>query len=513
MLSNTNGLFMYAVEAEGGTYQLNYTLPLYWQPTTPTQYNITLAPGETSANNNFGIYPDTMVTIVKPYIASGINRCNWQVPYTISYLNEGTTSTNGIIYFTPDELMGYISSTPAPDSIAANGSLYWHFYNLPPYQQSQINMLWQMPNVNFTGDTLSNIAVVNAVSVDGSSAQSYGFGYRPVVLCSFDPNDKQVTPAGVGEANYTLMNEELIYTIRFQNTGNDTAFTVVVRDTLATNLDWSTFRPITSSHAMQVQRNGNGLINFTFNNINLPDSTTNEAASHGFIMYAVRPQTNLPDATNISNTAYIYFDQNEPVITNSTQNMLVYELPNNNPLPIELAYFTGKTQSNGNLLQWKTFTELNNDYFVLQRSTDGKNFVNIGNVNAAANGAYSNNYQFLDTAPKQNINYYRLLSIDFDGTQHYSLVIVLDNSANPIFTLSPNPANNQVTLSFTTPINANTKILLTDLSGKTVTIYNNPANSQSVTINRHNLPKGLYFVQVQDANSNQVLGVSKVVFE
>ena len=88
-----------------------------------------------------------------------------------------------------------------------------------------------------------------------------------------------------------------------------------------------------------------------------------------------------------------------------------------------------------------------------------------------------------------------------------------NNPKNPIFTLSPNPANNQVTLSFTTPINANTKILLTDLSGKTVTIYNNPANSQSITINRNNLPKGLYFVQVQDANSNQVLGVSKVVFE
>ena len=89
---------------------------------------------------------------------------------------------------------------------------------------------------------------------------------------------------------------------------------------------------------------------------------------------------------------------------------------------------------------------------------------------------------------------------------------ISNNATNPIFTLSPNPANNQVTLSFTTPINTNTKIVLTDLNGKTITVYNNPANSPNVTIYRRNLPKGLYFVQVQDANSNQVLGLSKVVF-
>ena len=90
---------------------------------------------------------------------------------------------------------------------------------------------------------------------------------------------------------------------------------------------------------------------------------------------------------------------------------------------------------------------------------------------------------------------------------------ISNNPTNPTFTLFPNPANNQVTLFFIEPINANTKILLTDLSGKTVTIYNNPANNQSITINRRNLPKGLYFVQARNANTNQVLGVSKVVFE
>ena len=333
------------------------------------------------------------------------------------------------------------------------------------------------------------------------------------ILCSFDPNDKQVTPAGIGNANYTLMNEELIYTIRFQNTGNDTAFTVVVRDTLALNLDWNTFRPITSSHTMEVLRYNNGLVTFTFNNINLLDSTANEAASHGFIMYAIRPQTNLPDATNIANTAYIYFDQNEAVVTNTTQNMLVYELPTEGALPIELALFKGTVQEKNNLLQWQTFTEINNNYFTLQRSTDGKSFTNIATINGAGNSNYIRNYQFVDTKPKQGINYYRLLSTDFDGKIHQSPVIALNNTFNTTFTLFPNPAHNQITISFNTPITLPIRTTLYSVSGKKMATYNNAAGSQTITIARQNLPKGLYFVQVQNANNGQILGNSKITFD
>lgn len=511
--SNTNGLFEYGIGAEGGTYQVNYTPPINWHATTPTQYNITLDAGETMADNNFGIYPDVFNVDVKPYVASGINRCNSVVSYTLIYANEGTSFTDGIVRFTPDEQMTYVSANPIPDSTSANGTLYWHFDNLPPYQQQQINMSWQMPDGNATGDTLSSIAVVDFASADGTNASSNGFGYRPVVLCSFDPNDKQVTPAGIGNANYTLMNEELIYTIRFQNTGNDTAFTVVVRDTLALNLDWNTFRPITSSHPMEVLRYNNGLVTFTFNNINLLDSTANEAASHGFIMYAIRPQTNLPDATNIANTAYIYFDQNEAVVTNTTQNMLVYELPTEGALPIELALFKGTVQEKNNLLQWQTFTEINNNYFTLQRSTDGKSFTNIATINGAGNSNYIRNYQFVDTKPKQGINYYRLLSTDFDGKIHQSHVIALNNTFNTTFTLFPNPAHNQITISFNTPITLPIRTTLYSVSGKKMATYNNAAGSQTITIARQNLPKGLYFVQVQDVNSGQILGNSKITFD
>jgi uncharacterized repeat protein (TIGR01451 family) len=186
------------------------------------------------------------------------------------------------------------------------------------------------------GDILSTNADVFSYNNANTQTNHNGFGYRPIVVCSYDPNDKSVTPAGEQNEHYTLINEELFYTIRFQNTGNDTAFNIVVRDTLSANLNQNTFRPITSSHLMQTFRNSNGVVEFRFDNILLPDSTTNEPASHGFVQYAVKPQSGLSNATAINNTADIYFDANPPIVTNTTHNLMVYQIPCNIPTPINI---------------------------------------------------------------------------------------------------------------------------------------------------------------------------------
>ena len=78
---------------------------------------------------------------------------------------------------------------------------------------------------------------------------------------------------------------------------------------------------------MQTYRYFGGLVEFNFNNILLPDSTTNEPGSHGYILYAIQPVADLPDNTLITNTAHIFFDQNPAIVTNTTQNTMVYELP------------------------------------------------------------------------------------------------------------------------------------------------------------------------------------------
>jgi uncharacterized repeat protein (TIGR01451 family) len=138
------------------------------------------------------------------------------------------------------------------------------------------------------------------------------------VVGSFDPNDKRGYPDGVGEAHDILPNEQLQYMIRFQNTGTAPAYTVVIRDTLDTDLDIFSVTPGVSSHEYSFTMYGERVLQWTFNNIMLPDSFSNEEESHGFITYTVNQLTDLQDGTTITNSAAIYFDSNEPVITNTT---------------------------------------------------------------------------------------------------------------------------------------------------------------------------------------------------
>ncbi len=136
---------------------------------------------------------------------------------------------------------------------------------------------------------------------------------------SYDPNDKQAVPVGLTDAHYVLAGTSIDYTIRFQNTGTDTAFKVVLVDTLDSSLDISTFMQGASSHpySLKVSGKGNPILTFTFNNILLPDSNVNVLASNGFVSFKINTFSNLSDETIIENEAAIYFDYNSPVITNT----------------------------------------------------------------------------------------------------------------------------------------------------------------------------------------------------
>ena len=111
------------------------------------------------------------------------------------------------------------------------------------------------------------------------------------------------------------------YTIRFQNTGNAEAQHIYITDTLSEYIDESSFQLLAYSHQPMVQLKEKA-IRFNFPNINLPDSFSNEPASHGYVQYKVRLKENLPIGTEIENTAFIYFDFNAPVITNTTVNTI-----------------------------------------------------------------------------------------------------------------------------------------------------------------------------------------------
>lgn len=140
------------------------------------------------------------------------------------------------------------------------------------------------------------------------------------IIDSYDPNDKNAAPAGYLDDHFIKTTTDKIeYTIRFQNTGSDTAFTVVIKDTLDPNLDISTLQVGPASHNFTWKLSGieNTHLVFTFNNILLPDSTTNNPGSNGFVKFAISPKQGLAEGVQISNKAEIYFDYNSAVITNT----------------------------------------------------------------------------------------------------------------------------------------------------------------------------------------------------
>jgi uncharacterized repeat protein (TIGR01451 family) len=138
------------------------------------------------------------------------------------------------------------------------------------------------------------------------------------VVNSYDPNDKQVYPNG----NIQVGTKWLTYTIRFQNTGTAPAENITITDTLDGNLQIPTFSYLGSSHQPYTQVLGN-VVKFIFANINLPDSTNDEPNSYGYVQYRIKLKDNLPIGSSIENTAAIFFDFNQPVITNTTLNSLV----------------------------------------------------------------------------------------------------------------------------------------------------------------------------------------------
>jgi uncharacterized repeat protein (TIGR01451 family) len=149
---------------------------------------------------------------------------------------------------------------------------------------------------------------------------------------SYDPNDKNVFKDSFYSNNimYELpelevgMVDKLLYTIRFQNTGTAPAQNIYIQDTLSSNLDWSTFELLSASHPMFVNHLGNGILRFEFDNIWLVDSSVSQDLSQGYLTYRITENSNcFAVGSEIENTAYIYFDWNDPIITNTTYNINV----------------------------------------------------------------------------------------------------------------------------------------------------------------------------------------------
>jgi uncharacterized repeat protein (TIGR01451 family) len=298
------------------TYSLSSTAPNYWNLTT-TPIIQTVAPlTQTTNNKNFGMFATPNIHDVA--ITGWSSNLPWPTAYVQfygTYTNNGTVTESDTVFFTADTLLTFISATPAPSFI--NGNVYgWLYTNLQVNQTGNIHITLKADSFITVGDTLYSNWFVQPYSIDIAQANNNYNVIQPC-LSSFDPNEKSVMPFGDVAAN-----TDLTYTIKFQNTGTFQAHNIFIRDTLNTNLEVATFDVLGYSHNMIYTINGQGNVEFVFANINLPDSNSNEPASHGYVKYKIKQKQNLTAGTSITNTASIYFDFNAPVATNTTLNMV-----------------------------------------------------------------------------------------------------------------------------------------------------------------------------------------------
>ncbi|WP_221405398.1 DUF7619 domain-containing protein, partial [Flexibacter flexilis] len=247
------------------------------------------------------------------YQSLGTSRPGFNNTIAIIYQNIGTVSANATVKFLKPA--GFSVDSASVSGYTASGdTLIWNVGNLDIDQKGVILIYGKIATNVALGTELAFNSWVNMSDTQEQTPTNNHSLATSIVTGSFDPNDKQareaISPAQIAAGEY------IDYTIRFQNTGTDTAFTVVIADTLESNLQANTLEMVASSHNVRTSMKGN-VVYFEHLNILLPDSNVNEKASHGFVSFRIKPQTNLALGTNISNKAAIYFDYNAPVITNT----------------------------------------------------------------------------------------------------------------------------------------------------------------------------------------------------
>lgn len=173
-------------------------------------------------------------------------------------------------------------------------------------------------------------------------------------------------------------------------------------------------------------------------------------------------------------------------------------------LPVELIAFTGEAKGDAVQLDWTTASEHDNDFFAIERSTDGDVFTAIGEVDGAGNTAHETRYQFIDPAPGQGVDYYRLKQVDVDGQSSYSEVVAVffRDEQGPLM-MVPNPGSDQVRILLpqsTTGWN----VSVIDATGRELLVTR--VSGDQALLETGTLPRGVYSIRAISLNGNLMTG-------
>ncbi len=267
------------------------------------------------------IFIDMDVNLIAGVLRQGLNSNIW-----LDGFNHGCDSISGTLTIVMDTMVHFDSASVIPDFILGD-TLIWNFSNLvydSPHLIPQIFIT--VDSSAIIGDTACFEVFINPTFGDIDSTNNYK-NYCFPIKSGYDPNVKSVYPLGECLPKYILNNQKLTYTIQFQNTGTADAINIYVLDTLDSNLDLTSVRVIGQSDYVITEVLPGNVLKFRFDNIYLPDSTSDEPNSHGYVIYEVGPLPAILNGTIIENTASIFFDFNPGVNTNMVSNTIIDILP------------------------------------------------------------------------------------------------------------------------------------------------------------------------------------------
>jgi hypothetical protein len=320
----TNSAGYYQIYLPKGTHVLTqvlgYTNPAIHQLCPASNASITVnatTGGLTYCNNNFydtmNSCPDLSVSIARfrPITPGFLSQKK------ISYSNRGATTISGVVlkYRFLSSLIVHTATTPTY-SVSGN-VLSWNLGSLPPYSNGSKFAIFDVPTTLPLGTTVIDSAWIEPVSGDCNPSNNHAL-YYDTCVGSWDPNDKAAAPANNIDTGVKVLD----YHIRFQNTGTAPAHNVRIEDKIDDNFEKASLKVLDYSHKMNHYFDDNGKLYFEFPNIMLPDSGTDYEASQGYVTYSIHMKKGLAVGTKLKNTAEIYFDFNEPIITNTTVNTI-----------------------------------------------------------------------------------------------------------------------------------------------------------------------------------------------
>ncbi len=330
VLTDSEGEYTYIQLSDGDTFRVELDVPAGMVRTTDSAaYHRVFDPMDVGLHAlDFGLKWASDTILLDIYTQHDLTRCGEEVPFRTVVWNYGSRTVKACVELQWNVPTEWIQTVPTPQSVDIQaGSLLVCIDSLRPFGSDTIASIFRIPDFRHRGE----VHAIDAYAyVDTNDLRVLLDSFRAefLVLCAFDPNDKQVSPVGRDAPRYVLRSMPLVYTIRFQNVGDIPARDVRIEDAIDEGLDLSTFRVLESSHPCRVRiAQQTRTVYFYFDDIHLPDSATSAEQSQGYVMYEIYPSPSLPEYSVVRNSASIYFDYNPPIHTNEVYNTVVDRYP------------------------------------------------------------------------------------------------------------------------------------------------------------------------------------------